>query len=54
MAVLNNNGNPGKSLLENGQGRIFYDKDGMSEKVLKSGFIAEDDFINLNVNSILQ
>ena len=52
--MIDNNGNPGKSLLENGQGRIFYDKDGMSEKVLKSGFIAEDDFINLNVNSIPQ
>ena len=52
--MIDNNGNPSKSLLENGQGRIFYDTDGMSEKVLKSGFIAEDDLINLTVNSILK
>lgn len=50
--MLDNNGNPNNNLLENGEGRIIYDSDGMSEKVgKKSGLVNDDASAGLTVSA---
>ena len=51
--MLNNYGNPHSSFIENGEGRIIYDSDGMSEKVngKKSGYVTGDASGSLTVSA---
>lgn len=51
--MLDNYGNPHHNFIENGEGRIIYDSDGMSEKIggLKSGSLSGDASERLTVSA---
>ena len=51
--MLDNNGNPNGIWIEDGEGRVIYDSDGMSEKIdsLKSGSV-EETSVNQTVSTV--
>ena len=50
--MINNYGNPNNTMLANGQGRVIYDSDSLSEKVTKAMPFNDETFNRLVVSSV--
>ena len=52
--MVDNNGNPNGRLLANGQGRVIYDSDGLSEKVTKALEVNDETSDGMVVSSLMK